>query len=168
MKSRLVLHCLLIALHTLQLGACGDSSGTAGTALPQRAAMPVGEAGGSLIGPNGATVVIPPGALRADTALAIGLPRVGSNPALPAGVAPVGATYALSPRGTEFALPVAIAIPFDPAQVPSGARVRLLRTSGEFAAGWREVADAHPSGNVMEAAANTAASFVVVVRLELP
>lgn len=151
-----------------QLIGCGDSSGTAPAAMAAHTASKVGHDGGTLTGPNGAGAVIPPGALAADLPLAIGLPPVGTNPALPSSVAAVGATYALTPRGTEFATPVAIAIPFDPAQVPSGASVRLLRTSGEVNEGWSEVDGARPSGNVVKARASSAATFVVVVRIDPP
>lgn len=156
-----------IALAT-SLAACGDSAGVPTTAGASYVTVPIGEAGGSFAGPNGAGVVVPPGALRGATPMSIGLPPVGSNPALPPGLAPVGATYVITPRGTRFGSPVVVAIPFDPAQVPKGARLRLLHTTGEFDAGWSELAGATPNGNVMQAAAETAASFVVVVRLELP
>lgn len=121
-----------------------------------------------VIGPNGAELTLPAGALTSAIQVTLALPPVGSRPPLPPGMAPVGATYSLAPVGLTFAIPAQVAIPFDPAQIPSGARPLLLSTGGEFNASWRSVEGARPAGNRMHGMTDGAGTFVVVVRLELP
>ena len=167
MAKRVSRQPLCLALLSILLVGCG-AQGEPALTQESPAALSAGPAGSVDRRPNGAEALAPAGALREGTALAIGMPPVGSNPLLPAGVARVGATYALTPRGAQFNVPVEIAIPFDPAQIPSGAQPFLLSTSGELGAHWAEVPGAIPRGNLMHATASAAASFVVVVHVELP
>jgi len=114
------------------LAACGGGEDTAPPAT-------VGVAGGTVAGPNGAQVVIPPGALAAATPIAVAQASAGS-PAVPSGMAAFGATYAFTPHGTTFSTPVTITVPFDAASVPAGASPVLYKTTA--AGAWERVAGA--------------------------
>lgn len=72
----------------------------------------IGASGGTVNGPNGATIVIPAGALSQNTNIAIAQSSTGA-PALPSGLTAVGEMFALTPHGTQFATPVTITIPFN-------------------------------------------------------
>ena len=108
----------LCALLTLSLlSACGGGGDNA-----PPAAM-IGAAGGTVVGPNGAQVVVPAGALSAPVAITI---TPSAARPLPAGMQGLGTIYDLGPAGTSFAVPVTVTLPLDPTQVPAGARVRML------------------------------------------
>ncbi len=137
-KSRLfrfVATCLLVAL-----GACGGG-GDEGNGGTPSAGQVVGTAGGTVLGPNGARVVIPAGALNTDATIAIEQTSIGA-PALPAGSIAHGPMFAFTPHGTTFAVPVTLALPFDAAAtVPTGMRLALYKTTAGQAA-WERVAGA--------------------------
>jgi uncharacterized delta-60 repeat protein len=78
-------------------------------------------------GPRGTQVVIPAGALAGEVRINIEETSTGA-PALPAGVTSVGPTFALTPHGTTFAVPVTLTLPYDPAAVPAGRSIQLFKT----------------------------------------
>ena len=88
----------------------------------------IGAAGGTVLGPNGASVVIPAGALTTDTRILIEQSAAGA-PALPGGFSAGGLTFAFTPHGTVFALPVTVTLPFDPATVTAGTTPALYKTT---------------------------------------
>jgi alpha-tubulin suppressor-like RCC1 family protein len=113
----------------LALAGCGGGGSGGGAAPPATSVtQTVGAAGGTIVGPGGVTLTIPPDALATDTALTIALDDAGAPP-LPAGLPVVGATIALLPHGTTFSVPVTLTLALDPAQVPAGATVTLLKTN---------------------------------------
>lgn len=86
----------------------------------------VGAAGGSLVHPTGAKLVVPPGALSADVELSL----TGAAAPDPAqtGAPAVGQAFVLGPEGQTFATPLSIEVPVDPALVQQrGAGVDELR-----------------------------------------
>ena len=109
-------HALLCAL-VFALTSCGGSDDVAPPANQ------VGPAGGTVTGPNGTQVVVPAGALSAPVAITF---MASAAQPLPAGLQPLGVIYDLGPAGTTFAVPVTVTLPLDPAQVPAGARIRML------------------------------------------
>ncbi|MGH8186009.1 MAG: hypothetical protein ACREUC_05565, partial [Steroidobacteraceae bacterium] len=129
-KTHLVRHATVCLL--LVLGACdGDEdNGEDGDAGTPPAGMIVGAAGGTVFGPSGAKVVIPPGALSADTTIAIEQTSTGS-PALHGGFAAFGQMFAFMPHGITFAVPVTVTVPFDPDAVPAGATPALYKTNAQ-------------------------------------
>lgn len=136
--------CLLFALT-----ACGGGGGDDGGGnSPAPAATVVGAAGGTVLGLNGARVVIPPGALSANTAIGIEQTTAGSPP-LPAGFTVAGAMVAFTPHGTTFAVPVTITLPFDPALVPAGSRPTLYKTGAQNQ--WQQVAGVTVDGDTVSA-----------------
>ncbi|HEY2510903.1 MAG TPA: hypothetical protein VGI39_08605 [Polyangiaceae bacterium] len=78
----------------------------------------VGAAGGTLTHETGAVLTIPAGALSADVALTwCGAPPPDAS-AL-GGATALAQAYVAGPAGTTFAMPVAVAIPFDPTRLAS-------------------------------------------------
>jgi uncharacterized delta-60 repeat protein len=123
----------------------------------------IGVDGGSLEGPGGATVVIPPGALAADTRIGIEQTSEGA-PALPNDLTAVGRMFAYTPHGIRFALPVTVTVPFDPESVLGGGELALYKTSGQ--AGWASVPRATESGATLTAQV-TGFSHLVVTQPSL-
>lgn len=146
---------VLSALATLSLfAACG---GGGDAAPPQQM---IGAAGGTVAGPNGAQVVVPAGALAANTAIAVAQSSTGS-PALPAGLSAVGQVFAFTPHGTAFATPATVTLPFDAASVPAGATVLLFKTNA--AGAWEQVPSATLSAGTLSAQVKSFSWFTPVV-----
>ena len=132
----------------LMLAACGGGGDDGAGAGTPAASTVVGAAGGTVSGPNGAKVVIPPGALATGTTIAITQTSAGAPP-LPAGFSVSGQMFAFTPHGTTFALPVTITLPFDPALVPAGSRPTLFKTNTQNQ--WQQVADVTVDGDTVRA-----------------
>src|SRR5689334_17054003 len=100
----------------LALGACGGGGGAAGddpgVPPPPPPQTGIGAAGGTVSGPIGAKVVIPPGALTTNVEIKVEMISTGA-PALPAGLSAAGQMFAFTPHGTSFAAPVTLTLPFD-------------------------------------------------------
>ena len=127
----------------LLLSACGgggdgDSGSSNAITPPPPLASGIGPAGGTVNGPNGTKVVIPPGALAANTPIAITQIAASAIP-LPSGITPIGATFAFTPHGTTFAVPVTVTLPFDPASVPAGALPQFMKTNAQNQ--WQDIAN---------------------------
>ncbi len=93
---------------------------------PSEGQATIGVAGGTVQGPDGVAVVVPPDALAADTTIRIardatGAPEVG-------GLRLLTPIYQITPHGAEFDAPVRIRIPFDRAQVRSATAPVILRS----------------------------------------
>ena len=97
--------CLLPVL----LVACGGSSHN-GEPPVERTTAVIGPAGGTLTGPDGVQVVIPAGALRANTTIGIARTAEGAPAADPMLATP-GTRYEFTPHGMSFEVPVAIRLP---------------------------------------------------------
>jgi alpha-tubulin suppressor-like RCC1 family protein len=133
------------------LAACGG--GGDGGATPQPPAsvtQTVGSSGGTIAGPNGIELTIPPDALAADAAITIALDSAGA-PALPPGGRPIAPMVSITPHGTTFAVPVTLRIPFDATQLPAGERPVLLKTRGND---WQQLV-AEADGGTLRAAATS-------------
>ena len=139
--ARFAAVCLL-----LTLGACGGGGDDG--AGPQPGGTVVGAAGGTVNGPNGTSVLIPPGALATDTAIAIEQSSAGTPP-LPGGFTTSGLMFAFTPHGTTFAVPVTITVPFDPALVPAGSRPTLYKTNAQNQ--WEQVVGVTVGANTVSA-----------------
>ncbi|HSD69824.1 MAG TPA: hypothetical protein VLB07_09725, partial [Woeseiaceae bacterium] len=108
----------------------------------------IGPAGGTVNGPAGSSIVVPANALAANTAIAIAQSSAGA-PALPAELEPAGDMFAITPHGTAFAVAATVTVPFDPADVPPGRTVQLMKTNAAQN-GWESVAST-TSGNNLSA-----------------
>jgi alpha-tubulin suppressor-like RCC1 family protein len=115
--------------------------------------------GGTVSGPNGAQVTIPPGALSAAVPVAITQGAAGA-PAAPAGFVAFGPVFALTPHGTGFTQPVTVTLPFDTASVPAGATPVLYKTDASNAA-WERVPGATINGGLITAQVSGFSFFVV-------
>jgi 6-phosphogluconolactonase (cycloisomerase 2 family) len=129
---RLWLTHALMALGTAALIACGGgSSPPAPAPAPATSATAViGPAGGTLTGPDGVQVIIPPGALNADTTIGIARSSEGAPPT-PEAYPVAGYVYELTPHGVTFNSPVTVRAP-----LPAGAATPLvfMASQGE---GWK-------------------------------
>ena len=138
-KSSIFARFLLVGVLT-SLCACGgggDEQG-GGDELPQPTPGGIGAAGGT-VSAQGASVLVPAGALAASTNIAVTQTSTGA-PALPAGFSPVGSMFAFTPHGTAFSTPATITLPFDPAGLPAGAIPQLYKTNAQDQ--WEPVANA--------------------------
>jgi hypothetical protein len=77
----------------------------------------VGSSGGTVAASDGTKVVLPAGALTADTTITI---TAAPNAPAPANTTQVGLAYTFGPEGTSFAQPVTVTVAIDPAKLPSG------------------------------------------------
>ena len=133
-------------LFALALAACGGSQDEA--APPAAVTMTIGAAGGTLDGPNGSRLVVPPGALSQPTALTIA-PGGAGTAALPAGVASVSEMVLLTPHGTTFAVPAMLRMQVDPAQMQAGDTPMLWKTDASLQV-WAQVPGAIVTGTTVE------------------
>lgn len=105
----------------------------------------IGSAGGSLAGPDGTRVVIPPGALDRETTLKIARTSVGA-PTLPIEAkASEGRIYEFTPHDVAFLLPVTVSIPALP--MPAGTRQDII-TARPGSTGWTFLESATQDGLV--------------------
>ncbi|MEW6684209.1 MAG: immunoglobulin domain-containing protein [Nitrospirota bacterium] len=124
----------------------------------------VSAAGGTVTHGSGAQVVVPQGALAGPVTIGIEEVAANSAPTLPAGVNAVGATFAVTPHGQTFLQDVTVTIPFDPAQVPAGVPLSLLKTMNRADGPWEEVAGATAVGSTLNAQSSGFSHYVVTVR----
>ena len=125
----------------LGLAACGGGGGSDEPApgSPPPPPSGIGPAGGTVLGPNGSKIEIPPGALTTNVQIAIAQTSTGA-PSLPTGFTTAGSIFALTPHGTTFATPVTLTLPFDPAAVRTGVTPVLFKTNAQNQ--WEPVANA--------------------------
>lgn len=120
---------LLAVLALCTLAACGGGGGGQAGPDPQtRVTQRIGSAGGTINGPGGVQLTIPPDALAADVDITIELSDAGA-PVVPTGVDVSGPMLALLPHGTSFSVPVTLSVAVDPAQFGPNETPRLLKTN---------------------------------------
>ncbi len=101
----------LLAIFATACGADNSNGSDASTSTDASAnpmSMEVGPAGGTVAGPNGVSIVIPPGALSAMQTISI-TPTSMMPPAMFRQGSPI---YQFGPDGLTFAMPVTVTIPF--------------------------------------------------------
>lgn len=128
MRTRLLGIGLLAAL----LVACGggDSSSDAADPAPLEASATIGVAGGTLALADGATLVVPAGALSADVRLRMVKSRAGA-PAVPDELDPQAPVYEITPHDTRFLAPVQLRLP-----LPAGSGTDVTALVATAADGW--------------------------------
>lgn len=147
---------MLLALTlALMLAGCGGNDHAPAT----EGQATIGQAGGSVNGPDGTLITIPAGALAADTTVRIARDGTGA-PVLPDSWVAVSAVYTITPHIEHFDLPVALNLPFDPATLAADQEVLIAvaKPGGEW-----EALPATRTGNAA-LASTTHFSHVVVVR----
>lgn len=104
-----ILQTALAALAFLWLVACGHHEDEP---PPTEASAVIGAAGGTLDGPDGTRVVIPAGALDADTRITIARRSTGAPDVLPDGFDGAGDVYEFTPHDIAFRKAVTVRVPF--------------------------------------------------------
>ena len=95
----------------------------------------IGPQGGTVTGAYGAQVIVPAGALASTVDIAIARDSTNAPDFPPSDTGAAGAAFEITPHGTSFAQPVTVRIPFDAAQVPADAKLKLFKAEagGQFA-----------------------------------
>ena len=156
----------LRVLAALALTACNVGSGDVPLSVDIACTnATVGGAGGTLTHETGAVLTIPAGALSTNVAVTwCGTPPPDSS-AL-GGATTLGQAYVAGPAGTTFAVPVTVAIPFDPTRLPSGASassVKVYATQGGASA-FASVTTSTDASGLAHASASQAGEFVAAAK----
>ncbi len=153
---RRVVRCVGLACVAAALVACGGGDETTG-APPQ--APVVGSSGGTVSEASGASVIVPAGALVADTTIRVAMDSTGA-PALPQGLVASGNTYVITPHGGEFAEPVEVRIPASNAGLLPNEELKLAKAQpgGE----WELLTDSVLADGVLSARVSGFSYFVPV------
>jgi hypothetical protein len=113
MRSRIG---LILCVFSLLAGCGGGDDGGAPPTPPPVVTPPpppppvIGAGGGTVTESTGASVIVPAGALGADTTIRIAMDSTGA-PAMPAGLTAAGNMYVVTPHGGEFPTPIEVSIP---------------------------------------------------------
>ena len=103
---------MIIAASVAALAGCGGSDdATPAPVAPSEASATIGAAGGTLDGPDGTQVVIPPQALTQDTLIRIARSSAGAPAGEPQGYSPQGPMYEFTPHDIVFERPVTLRMP---------------------------------------------------------
>ena len=122
----------------------------------------LGPEGGALTA-EGVEVIVPAGALAQPTELCVSTD--GDAPAAPADALEAGLLFQLTPHGLQFAQPVTVKLPFDPARVGAERELVLLHgVNGE----WRELEQQSVSGAHVSGTTSSFSPFRVFPRPSLP
>ncbi len=121
------------------LAGCGSDDDS--SAPMDQASATIGAAGGTVDGPDGVRVVVPPGALAAPTTIRIARSATGAPADAPDGYGPLGAVYEFTPHGLNFAVPVTISMP-----APSSVDPQAFTARSDD--GWSLVAAATEAGRM--------------------
>jgi photosystem II stability/assembly factor-like uncharacterized protein len=112
------LRAIAAAIFAVALTACGGGSDRSPPAAvapppaPAPASAVIGPAGGSLRGPAGVELIVPPGALTEEVTVRIARSSTGAPP-LPPGIRPDVPIYEITPHDLEFLQPVQVRLPLD-------------------------------------------------------
>lgn len=113
---------LLALVVSYLVSGCGGNNEPDAAPVPiSEASAVIGPAGGTLDGPDGTQVVVPPQALRADTMIRIARSGAGAPADQPQGYLPQGSVYEFTPHDIVFERPVAMRVPVPAAAAASGA-----------------------------------------------
>jgi alpha-tubulin suppressor-like RCC1 family protein len=129
--------CWLAAAVVIALAACGGGGDPPTPPATTVTQMIPAATGGTINGPGGVTLVIPPGALATDTPITIALASSGAPP-LPAGITAGGPMISLTPSGITFARPLLLSLPVDPVLYPANVTPNFLQTN-EAGSGWEQI-----------------------------
>ena len=148
---------MAMALAGMLLGAGCDGGGA--TIDPATADLhgTIGAAGGELVGAPGTEManvrlVVPPGALAADTQISIH--PAGATTPLPATAVKCGAMYAIEPAGLALAVPATLTLPYDESIITEQNRfddeVKMWVKNGSMPWGQRQQIDSSASQVTIE------------------
>ena len=126
------------------LAACGGGGGGNPPPPPPTSVtqMIPAASGGTINGPGGTILTIPPGALATDTTITIAQDDTGAPP-LPSALTPLAEPMiALLPHGTTFGLPVTLSVP-----APASPEVYVFKTNAQRD-GWEPLVSVQSGGRV--------------------
>jgi alpha-tubulin suppressor-like RCC1 family protein len=144
MRTRLLETFVTSLVAVLVCAACGGSGGGAPPPPPATSVTQTIDAatGGTINGPGGIVLTIPPDALAADTAITIAQDDSGAPP-VPDVLGPLdGPMIALLPHGTTFSVPVTLSMPA--AATPE---LQIYKTN-EQRDGWQALVPVQSAGRV--------------------
>jgi hypothetical protein len=151
---RRVAHWCGLACVATAMVACGGGDETTVTPPPV-----IGSSGGTVSEASGAMVVVPAGALGADTTIRVAMDSTGA-PTLPQGLVASGNTYVVTPHGGDFAEPVEVRIPASNAGLLPNEELKLAKAQpgGE----WELLADSVLADGVLSARVSSFSFFMPV------
>jgi hypothetical protein len=124
---------LILCVFSLLAGCGGDDGGSTPpptSSNPPPAPPPpppvIGTAGGTVTETSGASVIVPAGALIADTTIRVAMDSTGAPP-IPAGLTAAGNTYVVTPHGGDFVVPIEVSIPAPAVTLLSTQRLLLAK-----------------------------------------
>jgi len=120
-------------------GGTGGSGGAGGSATEL-----IGPEGGVVTGEQGITVTIPAGALDSETTITANVVEASGLPARPSGTTAAGPFVALTPHGTQFAMPVEVTLPY----TSSSGSLTVLRIDDENDTTWEVLTGASFDGGI--------------------
>lgn len=153
---------LAAAVLAAGLAACGGGGGGADVAA---GAGTFGAAGGTLAGPDGTQVFVPPDAFAEPVTVRITRDSAGA-PALPDSLRPAGPVYAITPHGGDFRRHVEVTIPL-PAAPAAEQEQRVLVTAEPGESRWRVLSGATPVGNALRVPVMQFSYFQVVTLVDM-
>lgn len=120
-------------------GGAGGTGGMPGTGGAGGSATElIGPEGGVVTGEQGITVTIPAGALASETTITATVVEASGLPARPSGMTVAGPFVALTPHGTQFAIPVEVALPY----TSTSSSLSVLRIDDENDTTWEQLTGA--------------------------
>ena len=159
---------LLVVALVVGLTACGGGgdatpsdatpSDSAPAASPQAPAISAD--GGKVEASGVATVIVPPGALDAQTTIRVAHDSTGAPP-VPAWFTPVGPMVAITPHGAVFTEPVTVRLPAPTATLAQGER--LLIAKAQPGGSWEVFADTEEHDGQLEVKVRSLSVFTTVI-----
>lgn len=148
----------LIAATVLGLTGCSSGSDDPPPPPPPTVgSATLGAAGGTVDGPDGVRLVIPPDAVTANTTFRIARSAVGAPELV--GLNAVSPVYEVTPHDVELGASALFSLPLSAAQVPSGVKPILLKSSPGQP--WRTVPDTGRVPGALSADLETLSWFVL-------
>jgi alpha-tubulin suppressor-like RCC1 family protein len=115
-----------VAMLVAAMSGCGGGGSEAPPPpAPSEGSATVDAAGGTVNGPDGVSLVIPPDAV--NTATTFRIARDGGGAPEAGGLKLISPIYAITPHGTEFGGAARVRIPFDAAQLAPGTQPVLVK-----------------------------------------
>lgn len=150
---------LLATAFALLLAACGgsDDSPTPPPPPPAIGAATIGAAGGSVDGPDGTRLVVPPDAVSESTTFRIARSAAGAPELI--GLNPVSPVYEVTPHDIELGGSALFSLPLAAAQLSAGETPILLKASPGKP--WRVVTDTQRVAGALSADLDTLSWFVL-------
>ena len=144
------------------LAACGGGGGSAPEPAVVAPPPVIGSAGGTVGDAGGASVIVPAGALLADTTIRVAVDATGAPP-LPTGLAAGGDMVVITPHGGEFREPVEVRIRAAAAAARLQPNQELKLAKAEPGGAWEILSESVLKDGVLSAKVRSFSYFVPVM-----